>query len=113
MKILTQEVFEGQPNNVDWVGVDYDGLMSFGHLTNPRYTHASERWRGFDLVGLRVENSGYIPLTSLKRNTLRERIAIGECVSPLTTDRCPVCVDSCEASHHKNEVNELKKIIES
>ncbi|MGV3540696.1 MAG: hypothetical protein ACO1OQ_12860 [Rufibacter sp.] len=29
--------------------------------------------------------------------TDNERIAKGECVSPLTTERCPVCVDRCEA----------------
>lgn len=29
--------------------------------------------------------------------TDRDKIALGECVSELTTDRCPVCVDRCEA----------------
>lgn len=67
MKELTQEIFNNQPNEVDWCGVDYDGLLSFGKSINPRYTWASERWRGFDLIGPCVENSGYRPLTELKR----------------------------------------------
>ncbi len=29
--------------------------------------------------------------------TDRDKIALGECVSPLTAERCPVCVDTCEA----------------
>lgn len=29
--------------------------------------------------------------------TDREKILMGECVSPLTAERCPVCVDTCEA----------------
>lgn len=67
MKKLTQDIFNNQPTNVDWVGVDYDGLLSFGKAINPRYTWASERWRGFELIGDVIENSGYEPLTSLKR----------------------------------------------
>lgn len=42
-----------------------------------------------------------------EKKTLRERIALGECVSPLTTERCPVCVDICEASRWKREVKNL------
>lgn len=42
--------------------------------------------------------------------TLREKIAMGECVSPYTTERCPVCVDTCEASRWKKEVNNLTKL---
>jgi len=64
---LTQEVFEGQPEDVDWAGVDYDELLSFGKRSNPRYTWASERWRGFRLIGKRIENSGFKPLTSIHR----------------------------------------------
>jgi hypothetical protein len=30
--------------------------------------------------------------------TDREKITMGECVSPMTADRCPVCIDKCEAS---------------
>jgi hypothetical protein len=66
-KILTQDVFKNQPPEVDWAGVDYDGLLKFGKATNPRYTWASERWRGFEDIGPRVENSGFKPLTSIKR----------------------------------------------
>lgn len=69
-KELTQEIFANQPLEVDWCGVDYDGLLSFGKAINPRYTWASERWRGFDQVGEKVENSGYRPLTSLKKITI-------------------------------------------
>lgn len=36
-----------------------------------------------------------------------EKIALGICVSPLTVDRCPYCIDICEASHWKHEVNKL------
>ncbi len=66
-KELTQEIFKGQPESVDWVGVDYDGLLSFGTAINPRYTWASERWRGFEKVGEPIENTEFKPLTSLKR----------------------------------------------
>jgi len=67
MKELTQEVFKGQPNRVDFVCVDYDGLMKFGKAMNPRYPWASERWRGFVLIGDKVPKSGYEPFSSLKR----------------------------------------------
>lgn len=66
---LTQEIFNGQPPEVDWAGVDYDGLLSFGKATNPRYTWASERWRGFELIGERIENSGYEPLDMIYRKS--------------------------------------------
>lgn len=67
MKQLTQEIFEGQPAYVDWAGVDYDGMLSFGIASNPRYTYASERWRGFNLIGETIKNSGYKPLTSIRK----------------------------------------------
>lgn len=67
-KELTQDVFNNQPSDVDWCGVDYDGLLSFGKAVNPRYTWASERWRGFELIGEPTVNSGYKPLSSLKRD---------------------------------------------
>jgi len=69
MKELTQEVFNGQPKEVDWAGVDYDGLLSFGKAINPRYTWASERWRGFDKIGESIKNSGFKPLTSIRRQS--------------------------------------------
>lgn len=64
---LTQEIFKDQPLEVDWCGIDFDGLLSFGKAINPRFTWASERWRGFKLIGNTIENSNYEPLTSLKR----------------------------------------------
>lgn len=64
---LTQEVFKDQPKDVDWCGVDYDGDLNFGIAHNPRYTWASERWRGFEQIGNTITNSGYKPLTSLYR----------------------------------------------
>ena len=64
---LTQEVFHNQPKEVDWAGVDYDGLLNFGKAINPRYTWASERWRGFDPIGDPIENSNYITLTEIYR----------------------------------------------
>jgi len=67
MEELTQDIFNSQPEEVNWVGVDYDGLLSFGNAINPRYTWASERWRGFKLVGEPIKNSGFKPLTSIKR----------------------------------------------
>lgn len=67
LKELTQDIFINQPDEVDWAGVDYDGLLSFGIFKNPRYTWASERWRGFELVGECIENSGFKTLTSIKR----------------------------------------------
>lgn len=68
MKKLTQDIFNNQPENVDWAGVDYDGLLNFGKATSPRYTWASERWRGFELIGTPIKDSGYEPLTFIKRN---------------------------------------------
>lgn len=48
----------------------------------------------------------------MKEPSLRELIAMGECVSPLTADRCPVCIDCCEAFQWKrnlsNDLNGLK-----
>lgn len=70
MKELTQEVFKGQPKEVDWCGVDYDGTLNFGVMTeNPRYTWGSERWRGFKQIGESRLNTKYKPLTSLRRKT--------------------------------------------
>jgi hypothetical protein len=66
-KELTQDIFKDQPNEVDWCGVDYDGLLKFGKAERPRYTWSSERWRGYESVGYEVENSGYKALTSLNR----------------------------------------------
>lgn len=42
-------------------------------------------------------------------NTLRERIALGECVSSQGTERCPVCIDRCEAFLFKVEQKQLKE----
>jgi hypothetical protein len=67
MKELIQDVFKVQPKEVNWAGVDYDGLLSFGVAINPRYTWASERWRGFDQIGKVKEDSGYFPLTQIIR----------------------------------------------
>ena len=67
MKELTQEIFKNQPTEVNWCGVDYDGQLSFGKAIRPRYTYASERWRGFDLIGQPIQNSDFKPLTNLDR----------------------------------------------
>lgn len=80
MKELTQTVFNGQPIEVDWCGVDFDGLLSFGKALSPRTTYASERWRGFELIGTPVL-SDYRPMSELCRvltckicgNTLTEQ----------------------------------------
>ena len=64
---LNQDIFNNQPQDVDWAGVDYDGELTFGKSINPRYTWASERWRGFVQIGETIENSGYKPLTQIKR----------------------------------------------
>lgn len=66
MNELTQDIFDNQPETVNWVGVDYDGLLHFGTAINPRYTWASERWRGFTQIS-KIENSGYKPLSELYR----------------------------------------------
>ena len=66
-KELNQSVFQGQPQEVNWCGVDYDGDLNFGKAINPRYTWASERWRGFDQIGETISESGYKPLTALYR----------------------------------------------
>lgn len=75
MKQLTSEIFIGQPIEVDFACVDYDGLLHFGKAINPRYTWASERWRGFDKIGEPVQDSGYEPLTSLRRGEQPQVIA--------------------------------------
>lgn len=42
---------------------------------------------------------------------LRERIALGECVSDQGVDHCPVCCDTCEAAHWKHNLNDdLKEL---
>jgi len=63
---LTQDVFKNQPENVDWCGVDYDGLTHFGKAENPRYTFASERWRGFNEIGNPIVTD-FTPLTSIHK----------------------------------------------
>lgn len=67
MKQLTKEIFEGLDSKIDWAGVDYDGLLKFGTAINPRYTWASERWRGFEPLGAERPDSGYAPLTQIRR----------------------------------------------
>lgn len=64
---LTQTIFFGQPQEVDWAGVDYDGTLHFGKAINPRYTWAGEVWFGYKAIGPPQENSPYQPLTSLSR----------------------------------------------
>ena len=44
-----------------------------------------------------------------KEETPEEKIRRGECVSPLTTERCPYCVDACEASKNKWKMLKEKK----
>lgn len=67
MKELTQEIFKNKPLEINWCGVDFDGKLSFGKAIRPRYTWASERWRGFDLIGSTLDNTEYKPLSSLHR----------------------------------------------
>lgn len=38
--------------------------------------------------------------------TDREKIKMGECVSLLTTEKCPVCVDRCEAFQYFRKLQE-------
>lgn len=65
---LIQEIFKNQPQEVNWCGVDYDGTLNFGKAINPRYTWASERWRGFEQIGVSIEDSGYKVLAMLYKN---------------------------------------------
>jgi hypothetical protein len=39
--------------------------------------------------------------------TPEERIALGECVSPMTVDQCPHCVDTCKAAHWRIHINSV------
>ncbi len=67
-KILTQEIFKNQPADITVAAVDFDGLLKFGkNLRNIRYTWASERWRGFDIVS-KVEDTDYKPLSKIERD---------------------------------------------
>lgn len=68
-KKLTQEVFKDMPSHVDWAGVDYDGTLKIGRAINPRYTWASEAWRGFEKYEI-IENIDFEPLTSIRRDVL-------------------------------------------
>lgn len=68
-KKLTQKIFEGMPSYVDWAGVDYDGKLKIGTAINPRYTWASEAWRGFEKYKS-IEGTDYEPLTSILRDIL-------------------------------------------
>lgn len=72
-KELTQDVFINQPESVDWCGVDYDGTLHFGRAINPRYTWASEQWRGFEKLADSIENSGYKAMTSLRREEIKTK----------------------------------------
>ena len=65
MKELTQEVFKEQPSEIEVACVDYDGILKFGNnIRNLRYTWASERWRGFDIISI-IEKTNYKPLTKI------------------------------------------------
>ena len=68
MNPLTQEVFADQPPEVNWAGVDYDGLLNFGIATNQGITSASGQWRGFHRVGFSFKDSGFAIETSIFRN---------------------------------------------
>lgn len=43
------------------------------------------------------------------KKSYRERIADGECVSPYTTEHCPVCVDRCEAAYWRMYMKDTLK----
>jgi hypothetical protein len=66
-KELSQEIFNNQPKEVNWAGIDYDGTLNFGIAINPRYTWASEQWRGFEQIGDSVTKSGYKPLSHITK----------------------------------------------
>ena len=68
-KKLTQEVFKGMPSHVNWAGVDYDGTLKIGTAINPRYTWASEAWRGYEKQEI-IEGTDFQPLTSIRRDIL-------------------------------------------
>lgn len=36
-----------------------------------------------------------------------DKIKMGECVSPLTVDRCPHCTDTCNADIYKERYSDL------
>lgn len=109
MKPLTQEIFIGQPIEVDFACVDYDGLLHFGKAINPRYTYASERWRGFDKIGDSVKDSGFEPLTSIR---IEDSIQ-GEKEALLQREEaeieafyCPACLAMFEEECICNELEE-------
>lgn len=39
--------------------------------------------------------------------TDKEKIICGECVSPMTVDRCSYCVDCCVATKNRNKLTEV------
>lgn len=42
--------------------------------------------------------------------TDQEKISNGICVSPYTTEKCPYCVDTCDARHFAWEITKAKRI---
>lgn len=59
-----------------------------------------------DVLRITREKFNYMKFQDKRKSDL-EKIALGKCVSPLTADRCPYCVDTCDASHWKNTVNNM------
>lgn len=121
-KELTQEVFNGQPKEVDWAGVDYDGMISFGMALNPRTTWASERWRGFQKIGEPIMNTEYKPLTMIYREC-KDRVIPSyqdtnynevkhRCINGVSCNLCDsMCIDRgsrCDCvKQHYEELNKI------
>lgn len=76
MKELTQEIFLGRDIRVDFACVDFDCTLHFGIAINPRFTWASERWRGYTEIKPAIENSGFKPLTSIRLNAEELKVLI-------------------------------------
>lgn len=68
---LDKHIFDNLPEEINFACVDYDGLLQFAIRTAkdaPRYTWASERWRGCDFIDkYKQENTDYEPLTCISR----------------------------------------------
>lgn len=90
-------------------------MPGWGLKSEPLWDEVRNRWSAqnvYRLVRSEPEkqilaNSTYPQGIPEPKKSIRERIAEGECVSERGTDHCPVCIDSCDAAHHKRNIQEL------
>lgn len=70
-----------------------------------RQVHQVWKWKNYNAVMIRPDQDTF---NNAMRDSLMKKIESGICVSVLTVDRCPFCVDTCRAS--ANRINNQPKI---